>query len=255
MTISRRQFVGSLGAVAAAGVPRPSHALGDTAEFTMSTVIYDSPGYNLRPSAIRRLQMEIEMTTSILVGTDSPEVTPTLEALFTSPIACVSGDRGFTAWSDDARRAMSTYLSAGGTVLVDSSEGIEGGTFDESVRAEIAEWVPGASLTAIPTDHVVYKSFYLVDSPAGRLAVSPVLEGVEIDGRLAVIYSQNDLLGAWARDNFGNFEFSVFPGGETQRSMAYRLGVNLAMYSLCLDYKADQVHVPFILQRRRWRVP
>jgi hypothetical protein len=25
------------------------------------------------------------------------------------------------------------------------------------------------------------------------------------------------------------------------------------MYALCLDYKADQVHVPFIMKRRRWK--
>ena len=43
-------------------------------------------------------------------------------------------------------------------------------------------------------------------------------------------------------------------GGERQREMAFRLGINLAMYALCLDYKADQVHVPFILKKRRWKV-
>jgi hypothetical protein len=31
------------------------------------------------------------------------------------------------------------------------------------------------------------------------------------------------------------------------------MGVNLVMYALCLDYKADQVHVPFIMKRRRWK--
>lgn len=253
MIVTRRQVLA--GAAAATLAPRAAHALGETTEFCVSTLVYDSPGYNLRPTALRRLMMEVEMTTSILVAQDSPEVAPTLEALFASPIACLSGDRGFLPFSDDARRAMGTWLAAGGTLLVDSSEGVAGGTFDQSVRAELLAWLPGTSLAPVAAEHVLYKSFYLVDSPAGRLAVAPQLEGIEIDGRLAVIYSQNDLLGAWARDNFGNFEFTVFPGGETQRTMAYRLGVNLAMYALCLDYKEDQVHVPFILQRRRWRVP
>ena len=45
------------------------------------------------------------------------------------------------------------------------------------------------------------------------------------------------------------------PGGEAQREMAFRLGINLAMYALCLDYKTDQVHVPFILRRRQWQSP
>ena len=81
----------------------------------------------------------------------------------------------------------------------------------------------------------------------------PYLEGVEHDGRLVVIYSQNDLGGAWARDNFGQWEHEVVPGGGMQREMAFRLGVNMAMYALCLDYKTDQVHVPFILRRRQWQ--
>ena len=46
----------------------------------------------------------------------------------------------------------------------------------------------------------------------------------------------------------------VRPGGENQREMAFRLGINLVMYALCVNYKADQVHVPFILKRRKWKV-
>ena len=73
------------------------------------------------------------------------------------------------------------------------------------------------------------------------------------DDRAVIAYSQNDLGGAWQRDDMGNFEFVCEPGGERQREMAFRLGVNLVMYALCLDYKSDQVHVPFIMRRRRWR--
>ena len=41
----------------------------------------------------------------------------------------------------------------------------------------------------------------------------------------------------------------VLPGGELQREMAFRFGVNLVMYALTGNYKADQVHVPALLQR------
>jgi hypothetical protein len=43
--------------------------------------------------------------------------------------------------------------------------------------------------------------------------------------------------------------FPVVPGGERQREMAYRFGVNLVMYTLTGNYKSDQVHVPAILER------
>ena len=49
------------------------------------------------------------------------------------------------------------------------------------------------------------------------------------------------------------WEHEVLPGGDEQREKAFRLGVNLAMYATCLDYKTDQVHVPFILRRRQWQ--
>ena len=65
-----------------------------------------------------------------------------------------------------------------------------------------------------------------------------------------MLYSRHDLGGAWARDNLGSWQHPVMPGGDEQRERAIRLGVNLVMYALCLDYKDDQVHAPFIMRRR-----
>ena len=110
--------------------------------------------------------------------------------------------------------------------------------------------LPRAPLVRVPPDHVLYKTFYLVEHQAGRTLRLPYMEGVVVDDRFAVVYSQNDLGGAWARDAFGRWEHEVTPGGERQREMAFRLGINLVMYSLCLDYKDDQVHAPFIMRRR-----
>ena len=46
------------------------------------------------------------------------------------------------------------------------------------------------------------------------------------------------------------WEYPCTPGGEAQRETAIRIGVNVAMYALCTDYKDDAVHLPFILRRR-----
>jgi hypothetical protein len=43
--------------------------------------------------------------------------------------------------------------------------------------------------------------------------------------------------------------YAVVPGGERQRETAYRFGINLVMYTLTGNYKADQVHMPAIMQR------
>ena len=110
--------------------------------------------------------------------------------------------------------------------------------------------LPSAPLQPVARDHVVHKSFYLVDRQGGRVLVKPWIEGQSLDGRLAVVYSQNDLGGAWARTELGDWEYPCTPGGEPQRETAIRIGVNLAMYALCTDYKDDAVHLPFILRRR-----
>ena len=100
---------------------------------------------------------------------------------------------------------------------------------------------------------MVYKSFYLLDRPVGRLSIAPAMEAVIRDGRIVCAYVSNDLGGAWARDDLGNYDFPCEPGGERQRELSYRMGINLVMYALCLDYKTDQVHVPFIMKRRKWK--
>ena len=169
------------------------------------------------------------------------------------PLLYLAGDRSFPAFSDEEVSRLRRHVQAGGFLVVDSAEGHPGGGFDQSVRALVGRLFPTEPLEKLADDHVIYKSFYLLRAPAGRVLAVPYLEAVMHDGRAAVVYCQNDLGGAWARDEFGQWEHEVFPGGEQQREMAFRLGVNLALYATCLDYKTDQVHVPFILRRRKWR--
>ena len=108
-------------------------------------------------------------------------------------------------------------------------------------------------LVPIPPDHVLTKSFYLMhDFPgrwnSGQVWVEPAEDRVN-DGVSTVIVGANDWAGAWAIDADGRPEYPVVPGGEQQREMAMRFGVNLVMYVLTGNYKSDQVHVPAILER------
>ena len=105
----------------------------------------------------------------------------------------------------------------------------------------------------VPPDHVLTKSFYLLHEFPGRWNNGPVwVEQVEDrvnDGVSSVIVGGNDWGGAWAVDEQGRPAFPCVPGGEPQREMAMRFGVNLVMYVLTGNYKSDQVHVPAILER------
>jgi len=108
---------------------------------------------------------------------------------------------------------------------------------------------PGQDLRRLPLDHPVYQSFYLINQIGGRQPVSPYFEGMILDQWTPVIYSQNDLSGAWSRDKLGKWVHECTPGGEAQRSSAFKAGVNVIVYSLTSDYKRDLVHHPFIKKR------
>jgi hypothetical protein len=227
----------------------------DASKFTIAQLAVSGGNWNPRPTALRRMLWEIDKRTSIDCALDPAEVKLADPALHKTPFLCLAGDRAFLSPGDKELAALRRFLTFGGFLLIDSSEGRVGGDFDASVRRLVGDLFPQQHppLGPLPDDHVVYQTFYLIDRAVGRLDLAPKLEGLIHDGRACIVYSQNDLLGAWARDNYGRYEHECYPGGERQREMAFRLGVNLAMYALCLDYKADQVHVPFIMRRRKWK--
>ncbi len=110
--------------------------------------------------------------------------------------------------------------------------------------------LPKYELKVLPPDHSVYQSFYLIGSIGGRQKVNPYLEGITIDTWTPVIYSQNDLTGAWSRDRYGKWVHECVPGGDLQRKAAIKIGINIIVYSLTSDYKKDLVHHPFIKRRQ-----
>ena len=254
--LTRRQWLGGALAGALLLATRRARAIGPASKFRFGQLQLGSgQSWNPRPSALRRMAWEIEKRTSIDVELEPAVVTPTSDTLHETPFLYLAGDRAFDLPSTSGIEALRRFLTFGGFLLVDGAEGTTDGAFDASVRKLIAAIFPqpAKGLEVIPADHVIFKSFYLLDKPVGRLAIAPALEGVVQDGRVVCAYVANDLGGAWARDDFGNYDFPCEPGGEKQRELAFRMGVNLVMYALCLDYKSDQVHVPFIMKRRRWK--
>ncbi len=175
--------------------------------------------------------------------------------LHETPFLYLAGDREFAIPSEPEIEALRRYLTFGGFLLIDSAEGSIDGAFDGSVRALIQAVFPppAQGLEIVPGDHVVYKSFYLLDRPAGRLAISPVMEGVMRDGRLSSRTCRTTWAARGRAMTSATTSCPASPAASASASSSFRMGVNLVMYSLCLDYKADQVHVPFIMRRRRWR--
>lgn len=225
-------------------------AMGEKSRFVFAQLEYRGGNWNPRPRAGRVLVWELVKRTSVEAGLSTVNVKPHDPAIFNYPFIYVAGDREFEPFNAREKENLKRYLEFGGTLLIDDSTGKPGYGFDKSLRQELAALFPGKELTRIPDEHTVYRAFYLVNRQGGRRIVNPYLEGLDVEGRTAVIYSQNDLGGAWARDSLGNWEYEVFPGGEPQRVMSFRLGINIILYALTGDYKQDQVHLPFILRRQ-----
>ncbi len=254
MTWSRRRFLSQSLAALALLYSQRARAIGPSSLLTIGQLELGQ-GWQPHPTALRRLVREVDKRTSIEVNPTPATVTLASDTLHETPILYLAGDREFPMPSEQEIARLRRFLTFGGFLIIDSAEGRVDGAFDASVKQLVETLYPPPStgLEIISKKHVVYRSFYLLDKPLGRLAISSVLEGVVRDERLVIAYVKNDMGGAWARDDFGNWEFQCQPDGETQRQLSFRMGINLIMYALCLDYKTDQVHVDFIMRRRQWR--
>ncbi len=162
--------------------------------------------------------------------------------------------------SEAALSRLDAYLKRGGTLLIDTADADQSFGGDEmggpgALRLRrILTRLDLPPLEPVPPDHVLTKSFYLMRSFPGRYAngrvwVEKSENGSDHDGVATLIVGSNDWASAWARDDDGRPLAPLEPGGEDQREWAMRFGVNLVMYALTGNYKADQVHVPALLER------
>ena len=170
--------------------------------------------------------------------------------------------------SQAAISRIDAYMRNGGTVLFDTQDQYSGlhSSGMTTPNGERLQAILGnidiPPLEPTPEDHVLARSFYLLNDFPGRYAGSPLWvearqeaaqTGSELsssgDGVTPLLITANDLAGAWAVDAQGTPVLPTVPSDAMQREFAYRAGVNIMMYMLTGNYKADQVHVPALLER------
>ncbi len=165
---------------------------------------------------------------------------------------------------------LNTYLRSGGMILFDTRDadiaGFGANTPNGRKLQALAAPLDIPPLESVPQDHVLTRTFYLLQEFPGRYtgrnvwveAAPPdaeLIEGMPFrnlnDNVTPVVIGGNDWASAWARDERGNPMVSLGSSfsGERQREIAYRFGVNLVMHVLTGNYKSDQVHVPALLDR------
>jgi hypothetical protein len=167
--------------------------------------------------------------------------------------------------SASALSRIASYMKTGGLILFDTrDEGAGFGPGSEPLADPRLDLNPGARklasllksldlppLAPVPPDHILTRAFYLLQDFPGRYTTGRVWverhPGGSNDGVSSLVIGGNDWAGAWAMD--AEHRGSYLPGGRRQHELALRFGVNLVMYALTGNYKADQVHVPIILER------
>ena len=174
--------------------------------------------------------------------------------------------------SREALEHIDAYMKQGGTVLFDTRDALEAppGTGGESrgpgmqALRSILSSLDIPELEPVRRDHVLTKTFYLLKDFPGRFSSGqlwvealPAAEDDEPasrparagDGVSSIIITSNDFAGAWAMRQDGQAMLPLVSAEPRQREFAFRAGVNIVMYTLTGNYKADQVHVPALLER------
>jgi hypothetical protein len=172
----------------------------------------------------------------------------------------------------DALNRIDAYMKQGGTVIFDTRDAVEAPPGDNGASQtpgmqtlrDILSSLDVPELEPVPREHVLTKTFYLLRDFPGRFttgqtwvetlprededenASRPARGG---DGVSPIIITSNDLAGAWAIRPDGQPMLPLIPGEPKQREFAFRAGVNIVMYTLTGNYKADQVHAPALIER------
>ncbi len=163
---------------------------------------------------------------------------------------------------------VAAYMKQGGTIIFDTRDALAqraGGAATPETQwlRELTKGLDVPELEVPPRDHVITKTFYLLDGFVGRYANGETwVEALPpepkdqaarpvraTDSVSAIVITSNDLAAAWAHDKRGQPLFPLTPGGARQRELAIRGGINLVMYTLTGNYKSDQVHVRDLLER------
>jgi Domain of unknown function (DUF4159)/Aerotolerance regulator N-terminal len=201
---------------------------------------------------------------------DPVAIDPETDELALYPFVYWPVSEGQEPLTDDAYARLNDFLRFGGMILFDTQDAHLGGQYGRTtpngrVLQRIAGKLDVPPLEPVPSDHVLTRTFYLLQEFPGRWDTGEVwveasanpeeVEGMPFrnlnDGVTPVVIGANDWAAAWAVDPNGQPLYPVGRGiaGERQREMALRFGVNLIMYVMTGNYKSDQVHVPALLDR------
>ena len=164
---------------------------------------------------------------------------------------------------------IDAYMKQGGMIMFDTKDHGQGMPTGYNLRRDgstpLKRMLSGLDiprLEPVPEHHVLTKAFYLLRTFPGRFEGGNLWVEAEtprdsdqgrharqVDGVSPILITSNDFASAWAVDDRNRPLYPMVPGGERQREMAWRVGINIVIYVLTGNYKDDLVHVPALLER------
>ncbi len=271
-----------IGLAAAALAPAPLHAQSPTNaaadDFAMKATLQTHLAYVITGDAdvdavskagLQGLTLFLAQRTALEAG-EPIGLDPEHDELAFFPLIYWPVVQGATKPPQAALDHIDAYMKRGGTVLFDTRDAVDappgrGAAAGPGMVAlrRILSSLDIPELEPVPRDHVLTKTFFLLRDFPGRFtsgqlwveALPPESEDIPSrparagDGVSSILITSNDLAGAWAMRPDGQPMLPLVPGEPRQREMAFRAGVNIVMYALTGNYKADQVHIPALLER------
>lgn len=233
--------------------PRLAFGFGEEGAFHARLLDSGSQKLDVELTATRRWALELTRRTSAPGKLASFSIAAKSAELLEEPFLVWVGSQDPGALDQRAIRGLRQYLRMGGMLLIDDrAPRLEGGAFLSGATREIARVLPEATPIQLDKSHVVFKSFYILEAPQGRVNGPDYVKAIVSGNNVQVLFLNHDLLGALARDG-ETWAFKMESGDAVAREYAIRFAVNIAMYVLCSDYKDDQVHAPFLMRRRQER--
>ncbi|MGH7004233.1 MAG: DUF4159 domain-containing protein, partial [Alphaproteobacteria bacterium] len=228
----------------------------------------DSATDAISKAGLAGLSKALAESTALEPG-DPIGVNPATDELAVYPLVYWPVDAAARMPSQEAIARIDAYMQQGGTVLFDTrDQDAAAVSFDNSTtpaNQRLRDILSGLNippLEPVPSDHVLTKSFYILQDFPGRYRGSPLWVQASLntetrsdrpvragDGVSPIIITGNDFAGAWAINADGSPLLPTIPNDPVQRVHAFRTGINIVMYMLTGNYKSDQVHVPDLLLR------
>ena len=228
------KLAGAGHALATSAVSTPRRPLNAVSGFTFARLRYNSGNWDADPKMPSNLLNSLVEYTSIRIEPDERIVDAGSEKLLDYPFVYLTGNK-MVRFTEAERANLRRYLRNGGFMFVDDCnhdvDGVFAKTFESEIKAVLDR--PKEALRKLPQNHALYRSFFEFKEgpPAtshelngwGDDIVHDYLKAIEIDGRIAVLYSNKDYGCEWNYD-WENKRFSTKDNT--------RFGVNIIVYAL-----------------------